>query len=209
MEHPPTVQDRHRLARRSLLVGVPAVWIAVALAHPVANVGSLYDDLRGKVVIWTTVHVLQLVLSIGLAAGLWLSLRGREGPAATVARCAVPVYLVFFAAFDSITGIGSGLAIHHANSLTGSAHEGAVTTAEYLLNNRFTADVSPIWAIGQVALVTAIGATAFALRAAGTSRAAWGCVLAGALASMHAGPPAAIGFAFLAYGLVRADRERA
>ena len=201
-------EDRHRFARRALFVGVPAVWIGVALSHPVADTGSLYEDLRGKVAIWMTVHVLQLVLSVGLAAGLWISLRGRQGRAATVARCAIPVYLVFFAAFDSITGIASGLALHHANSLTGAAHEGAVSTAEYLLNNRFTADVSPTWAIGQTAMVTAIGATAFALRATGISRAAWGCILAGALASMHAGPPAAIGFALLGYGLVRADGER-
>jgi hypothetical protein len=200
--------DRHRFARRGLLVGVPAVWIAVAFSHPVANVETLYEDLRGKVVIWMTVHFLQLVLSLGLAAGLWISVRGRQGPAATVARCAIPVYLVFFAAFDSITGIASGLAIHHANSLTGPAHEGAMATAEYLLDNRFTADLSPTWAIGQTALVTAIAATAMCLRRAGVSRAAWGTVLAGVLTSMHAGPPAAIGLALLAYGLVRADRER-
>jgi hypothetical protein len=206
---PDGARPDRRFARRSLFIGVPALWIAVALSHPVANVGSLYDDLRDHVPMWLGVHFAQLVLSVGLAAALRISVRGRTGPAAAITRYAIPVYLVFFAAFDSITGIASGLAIHHANTLTGQAHDGAVTTAEYLLNNRITGDVSPIWAIGQTALVLAIGSAAMAFRAAGLSRAAWGFTLAGVFAVMHAGPPAALGFALLAYGLYRADKDQA
>jgi len=203
--------DQHRRAEASpartvFLVGVPLLWIVVALLHPQGD-GDVYDYLDDKVGLWLGVHFAQPVLSLGVAAVLWMLLAGRTGTAATVARVALPVWLVSFAVFDSVTGIASGLAVHHANGLEGPEQQGAGSTAEYLVDNRITADFSPVWFVQAAALLTAVIATALVLRAAGASRAVFVAMLIGTLLVFHAGPIAAVGLVALAAAFVLADRE--
>lgn len=204
---PEPTEPRRPGWRTALFVGVPLAWIGVALVHPMGGAGSVYEELRDKADLWLGVHFAQLVLSLGLAAALWITVRGHTTVAATVTRLCIPVYLVFFAAFDSVTGMASGLAIRHANSIEGPAQAGAASTADYLVTNHFTADFSPIWAIASVALVAAVAGTAMTLRAAGFSRRVWGFVLGGVLISMHAGFFAAAGLSALAVGLYLADLD--
>jgi hypothetical protein len=170
---------------------------------------AIYEGLRHDVGLWIGVHVAQLVLATGLGAALWLAVRGRHGPAATLTRLAIPVYLVFFAAFDSVAGIASGLALHHAGSLSGDERAGAVSTAEYLLDNRWAGDMSALWSVAQVALVVAILGTATTLRRAGASRLTWIAGFVGVLTCMHAGPPAAVGLVALGTALWTAERQGA
>lgn len=130
----------------------------------------------------------------------------REGVAATTTRIALPIYLAFFSAFDSVAGMATGLAVHHANETTGAAHDGAVSTAEYLMSNNIASNMSPIAAVATFALVAAVMGAAMTLRQAGASRAVWGLTLAGLFLNVHAGWPAAFGLAALGSGLVLADR---
>jgi hypothetical protein len=192
--------------RTALLVGIPLAWIVVALVHP-QGTGDAYDMLDDKVGLWLGVHFAQPVLSLGVAAALWMLLAGRTSTAATVARVAIPVWLVSFAVFDSVTGIASGLAVRHANSLDGAEQRGAGSTADYLVDNRITADFSPVWLIQAGALLTAVIATALVLRSAGASRAVFVTMLVGSLLVFHAGPAAAVGLVALAAAFVLADRE--
>ena len=185
------------------VVAAPALWVLVALAHPMGS-GSLYPELHDQVPLWLTLHAAQLVLSIGLAAGLWTALRGLHGAAATMARAAIPVYLVFFAAFDSVAGLATGLTIHHANSNSGAVREGAISTADYLMS---AANLSPVNAIGSTAMIFAIAGTAMALRRAGAHRSTWGLLLTGLLGTMHAGGAAAVGFGALALAFHRLHRS--
>ncbi len=193
--------------RTALVVGVPAAWIVVALLHPMGGGASVYDGLREQADLWLGVHFAQLVLSLGLGAALWITVRGRTAISATVTRVAVPVYLVFFAAFDSVTGMASALAIRHANSLDGAAQDGAAGTVDYLVTNHFTGDFSPVWAIASLALVAAVAGTAMTLKAAGAPRAVWGFARGGVQMSVHAGPLAAMGLAALAFGLYLSERN--
>jgi hypothetical protein len=193
-------------ARTAFLVGIPLLWIVVALVHPQGD-GDVYDSLDDKVGLWLGVHFAQPVLSLGLAAVLWLLLAGRTSTTATVARVAIPVWLVSFAVFDSVTGIASGLAVHHANGLEGQEQQGAGSTAGYLVENTITADFSPVWFIQAAALLTAVIATALVLRAAGASRAVFVAMLIGGLLVFHAGPIAAVGLVALAVAFVLADRD--
>jgi hypothetical protein len=203
--------NQHRQAgaspgRTVFLVGVPLLWIVVALVHPQGQ-GDAYDLLDDKVGLWLGVHFAQPVLALGVAAALWMLVAGRTSTAATVARVAVPVWLVSFAVFDSVTGIASGLAVHHANGLEGPEQQGAASTAEYLVDNRITADFSLVWFVQSAALLTAVIATALVLRSAGASRAAFVAMLVGGLLVFHAGPIAAVGLVALAAAFVLADRE--
>jgi hypothetical protein len=201
------VRPRGGKAWEVVLVGIPLVWIVVALAHPQGS-GDLYDELKDQVAVWLGVHFAQLVLALGLAFVFWTLLAGRTGTAATVARVALPVWLVSFAAFDSVTGIATGLAVHHANGLDGAEQAGAASTAEYLSNNRFTADFSVVWFVQAAALLTVVIATALVLRSAGASRGLFVAMLGGVLLVFHAGPIAAIGLLAIAIAVVLAYRER-
>ena len=106
-------------ARTAFLVGVPLVWAVIALLHPQGD-GDVFDYLDDMVGLWLGVHFAQPVLALGVAAILWMLLAGRTSTAATVARVAIPVWLVSFAVFDSVTGLGSGLAVRHAKDLSGA-----------------------------------------------------------------------------------------
>jgi hypothetical protein len=191
---------------RGALVAASAAWSAVALAHPMGGDGTVYEALRNDVALWIGVHLAQLVLSVALAAGLWASVRGLRSPAARLARASIPVYLVFFAAFDSIVGIATGLTVHHANSTTGATRQGAISTADYLMSNPVAGNWGILPGVSHVAMIGAIVGTGMALRKAGAARAAWAPLLVGVLLATHAGPMAAVGVLGLAVGLDRSLR---
>jgi hypothetical protein len=202
-----TPSGRRHPARLALFVSVPVVWAVVALVHPVAFEGTVYRDLQDQVGLWMGVHFAQLVLAVGLAAALHIAVRGRDQLPARVTRVALPIFLVAFASFDSVAGLGTGLAVKNANGLDGGQREAAGTAAEYLLDNRFAGDMSVVWLISGLALVTAIAGAAFTLREIGAPRRTWILVLVGTLTAMHMGPPAALGLLCLGAGLVGAQRS--
>ena len=188
------------------LIVIPVVWFVVALVHPMGS-GDVYEALDDKVPLWLGVHFAQLVLALGVALIFWLLLVGCTGTSVTVARVALPVWLVFFSAFDSVTGLASGLAVHHANGLEGQEQEGAASTADYLVTNHVTADFSPVWFLQGAAFLTIVIATALALRSAGASRGLYYATLGGALLVLHAGVIAAVGLVSIAATILLANRE--
>jgi hypothetical protein len=192
--------------RTAFLVGIPLVWAVVALVHPQGD-SDVFEYLDDKLGLWLGVHFAQPLLALGVAAILSMLLAGRTSTAATVARVAIPVWLVSFAVFDSVTGLGSGLAVRHAKDLSGAEQQGAASTAEYLLENKITADFSPVWFVQAAALLTAVIATALVLRSAGASRAIFVSMLIGTLLVFHAGAAAAVGLVALAVAFFLADRH--
>jgi hypothetical protein len=169
--------------------------------------GTVYEGLRNDVVLWIGVHLVQLATSLALGAGLWTLVRDLHSPAARIARASIPVYLVVFAAFDSIVGIATGLAVHHANSTTGATHEGAISTADYLMSNPLAGNWGVLPGIAHTAMIGALLGTGLALRRAGTARRIWAPVLVGLLLATHAGPAAAVGAAALGLAFWRAFRR--
>jgi hypothetical protein len=194
--------------RRVFLIGTPAAWIVVALLHPVPDNGSVYEDLSGVSGRWLGVHLAQLGLTVLMGAVLWTAVRDRSGLAPSLTRCAVPVYLVFFAAFDAVAGIASGLAVRHGNGLTGEARQGAASTAEHLLLNHVAGDASPLAAISTVSLTTAVIGVSMTWRKAGAARSIWIPVIGGVLLNFHAaGAIPVLGLGAFAYAMFAADRD--
>jgi hypothetical protein len=182
-----------------LLLLAPIAWIPIALLHPMGG-QSAYEALHDKIGLWVGIHFAQLAFALGVAALLWCLLDGLTTRGARAARVSLPIYLVTFAAYDGITGIGTGLVVKHANGATGAAREGAADAADYLLMNQISADLSPLHVISSVALVVAFIGTALALRTHGVARRVWLPVAFGLLIAMHAGPGTALGAACLAAG---------
>jgi hypothetical protein len=200
---------RSRLTWRTLvLVGAPLAWIPVAFLHPAANPDSVYEDLAAAADRWLFVHLAQLVLTLLIGVALWMAVAGRRGLTATITRVAVPVYLVSFAAFDSVAGIATGLAIRHAQSLPAAQVDGVASTTEYLALNYFTGDFSPLAFISGISLSAGVVGVAMTLRSVGASRVVWISAFGGVLLNLHAaGVIPAVGLAAFAGALYIADRK--
>jgi len=188
------------------LTAIPLAWVVVALVHPQGS-GDAYEGLQDEVGLWIGVHLAQPVLALGLAAVLWVLLLDRRGAAPTVARFAIPVWLVSFTVFDSIAGLATGLAIRHATGLAGAEEAGAASAAQYMLDNHLAGGISPVWFLQATAFVTIIIATALVLRSAGASRALFVAMLVGALHVFHAGPISAVGLVAITVAVLLANRE--
>jgi hypothetical protein len=110
------------LLRRVLLLVPPVLLAGLEVVHPQPrmNVQALMD-----VSTWfATFHAVQLAL-IGLVAVSVLLLADRFRRAtAWATRIGVGMFLVFFSAYDTLAGIGTGLAMLSARTLSAAQQEG-------------------------------------------------------------------------------------
>jgi hypothetical protein len=174
-----------------VVLAAPLVWVVVAFLHPTAEP---YEGIADEANRWIFVHVMQLVLTPFLAAGVWLLMDGIQSVAASVTRAVLAFWMVFFSAFDAVAGIATGVLTRHANSLAGSEKEGVVTAIDFLWDDsRLTGGFSVLGILGQGSwIVLAIAATV-ALYRAGFHRLLVGATLVSVLFAGHAGPIAAVG----------------
>lgn len=149
--------------RRLVLLGPPLGLAVLTLFHPLTHPAQL----DGGATRWLIVHSLQLLFSVLLAYSVWTLLDGLVGRAATIARVALPVFLVFFAAYDTSAGIATGW-LSHASSGGGEAER----PIEILFDeNWLSGNVSLVGSVSAVAWITVAVGCAFALRRAGADRA--------------------------------------
>jgi hypothetical protein len=73
---------------------------------------------------------------------VWTILRGTTSAAATLSRAAVAVWLVFFSAYDSLAGIGTGVLVREATSVTGDEQAGLVRAADFFWDSHLSGNVS-------------------------------------------------------------------
>jgi hypothetical protein len=101
VSQPGRVRSRRRtLARRAFLFAVPVATAIVIAGHPPDP--ETATDLGERTGRYVAVHVGLLFMLPLLGVALWLLLDGVSGLAATVSRAAIPVTLVFYAAFDAL-----------------------------------------------------------------------------------------------------------
>jgi hypothetical protein len=175
-----------------VVLAAPLVWIVVAFLHPNAEP---YEGIADEANRWIFVHVIQLVLTPFLAAGVWLLMEGIHSVAASVTRAVLAFWMVFFSAFDAVAGIATGVLTRHANSLAGSEKEGVVAAINFLWDDSRLAGggFSFLGILGQGSwIVLAIAATVAVYRA-GLRRLLVGATLGSVLFAGHAGPIAAVG----------------
>ena len=115
------------LAGIFLAVAGPLLWACLVLFHPMPGEGSPYEGISDVVDRWLVVHVGQLLLTPLLVLAVWRLLSGLTSPAATVSRCALVVWAVFFSAYDSIQGIATGFS--SATQAASTATAGNPSTA--------------------------------------------------------------------------------
>jgi hypothetical protein len=186
------------LAGIFLAVAGPLLWACLVLFHPMPGEGSPYEGISDVVDRWLVVHVGQLLLTPLLVLAVWRLLSGLTSPAATVSRCALVVWAVFFSAYDSIQGIATGLLIRYASGLDGDGRQSVDRALDYLVGDSLLAgDISFLGLVAGGAWLTTALAAAVALHKA---RAGKAVVVAMCLSTVFAAhmAPAAFGLAALA-----------
>jgi hypothetical protein len=162
--------------RRVLLLAPPLMFAGLAVAHPQPepNLESLMDAAT-----WFAVfHVIQLVLT-GLVAVSVLLLADNFGRAtAWMTRVGVGVFLVFFSAYDTLAGIGTGLAMRSARDLPLAQQEGVFSVVKDwpALSAPFALSI-----VGTLGWVVAVGSVSLAARRQKARRLEWVLLMASSL----------------------------
>ena len=154
---------------RTLLVAPPLVFAGFTLLHPQPdeNTQALIDASTW----FMAYHMIQLPL-IGLVAISVLLLADAFGRASAWPIClGLGTFLVFFSAYDTLAGIGTGLAMRGARELPDAQQD----VVYDLVKTWPAADPWVFWlsVVGTAGWVLALGYLAVAVRAAGAPRAQW------------------------------------
>jgi hypothetical protein len=146
-------------AEAAFLVGVPLAWAVLLLFHPTGS-DDYYVVVSDSVTPWLVVHLGTILFIPLLAAAMFVLLRGIDGTAATVARVALVVFAVVYAAFEVTVGIGSGILGDAINQLPAGQR---VVGAELLASYNESDVITVLSTIGSLAWLVAVTAAGVAL----------------------------------------------
>lgn len=168
-DHAPTGRTTRRWPNAD-----PARWIALAapilvslvvLWHPLDPAAAM--DLADRSTRWIWIHVGLLAVLPLLAAAVWYLLSPIQSRAATVSRMMLAPALVLYSAFDSLVGLGTGVLVREASTMTGDA-TGAVELVEHWWS--VPSPIGLISALAQLSWLVVLAAAAIAHAQAGSGR---------------------------------------
>jgi hypothetical protein len=143
------------------VIGVPLAWSVVLLFHPTGDGEDFYPIIRDQVTAWMTVHVGTLLFVPLIAAVVYLLLLGVEGPAAQVSRVALAPFVVFYAAWEVLIGIGVGVLAEEVNGLPAAEQDAGARVLEGFADSGI---IRAFELIGTGSLLVALTAAGIALR---------------------------------------------
>jgi uncharacterized membrane protein YccF (DUF307 family) len=193
--------ERETWLRRGFLFLAVAGYIVLGAIHPAEiNVGD-------ATTLYLGLHLVQPVLILLLAWGIWLLVKDLPGRAAHVARVAIVPYAIAYSMLDAIAGVALGQVVREANGM--SATDAAAV--QRLLDGTGTDYIgySIFIASGLAWFVMALAA-AMAVRTIGglgpTLLIAFGAAI---FAVGHPFPPGPIGMALFGCGIAWLELRRA
>jgi len=190
--------------RRALILAVPPTFAALTLFHPEQDP----HQLGSGVTQWLVVHTAQLVLTVLLAYALWILLEGLTGWGARLAKAALPVFLVFFSAFDAVAGLATGWLERDAHHHPATEHVTIRTAIDELFNGNWLAgNLSIAGGTSAVAWLALTLGAAVALRQAGAGRLTVTAMAAAALFANHPPPLGTAGLLALSVAAYTWDRQ--
>ena len=171
---------------RTLLLSTALLALAVVLYwHPPGG-QNVFEGVSPDVDAWLFVRTALLSPSRRSAWPRSELLRGVEGRAATVSRVAVVLFLVFYTAYETTIGVGTGVLVDYANGLP-PAEQAAVADAIQDYNRDWIVAEYPSIAliVSFFGWVVAMFAAASALRREGATKTVTALVAGRALFAIH------------------------
>lgn len=194
--------------RRAFLLGGPLVLAVVLWWHP-AGGENVYEGVRDDVGDWLFVHTAFLLVTPLLGIAAFVLLQGLLSRAATVSRIALVFFLVFYTAYETSVGIGTGILVDFANGLPASEQAVVADAIQDYNRNPILTDPSLSLFLGTLGWIIAMIAAAVAYRREG---AGWPLTLligAAAMFAIHPPPIGPIGLVCFAAAFVLVERARA
>ena len=193
--------------RRALLLG-PLVLAVVLWWHP-AGGENVYEGVRADVGDWLFVHTAFLLVTPLLGIAAFVLLQGLSSRAATVSRIALVFFLVFYTAYETSVGVGTGILVDYANGLPASEQAVVAGAIQEYNTNPILTDPSLSLFLGALGWIVAMIAAAVAYRREG---AGWPLTLligGAAVFAIHPPPIGPIGLVCFAAAFVLVERARA
>jgi hypothetical protein len=191
----------------AFMIGVPAAWGILLLFHPQGE-GDFYGVIDGNVVPWVTVHLGMGIFVPLFAGAVYLLLRGVDGTAGTVSKIGLAVFAIFYAAWELILGVGTGLFTEEVNALPQAQQ---AVGADLVDSYGESAVITALSYIGSTGLAVGMIGAAVALRR--VYKLGWAplvlMVLAIPLISIHEPPPGPIGLVLFIGAVLLIARHKA
>jgi hypothetical protein len=160
--------------RSAVLIGSPLLMAVSSVLHPRAPFGraGMLEFLRPRLSLWMGVHLVQLFLLLLLGLALFLLTEGLSGRAATLSRLATAVFLVFYGAFDSVVGVGTGMLARVVEAQPPIDASLAAEIVDRFWLARLGTPIGPLILVACLSWLVAATSAALALRARGAPRSA-------------------------------------
>ena len=194
--------------RRALLIGCPLGLAVVLWWHP-AGGENVYEGVRDDVDAWLFVHTAFLLATPVLGIAAFVLLHGLSSRAATVSRVALVFFLVFYTAYESNVGIGTGILVDYANGLPAAEQAVVADAIQDYNRNPILTDPSVSLVAGTLGWIVAMIAAAVAFRQAGASWALTLLIGFAAVFAIHPPPIGPLGLVCFAAALLMVERARA
>jgi hypothetical protein len=186
--------------RRGILATAVVGYIVLGAVHPAEiNVGD-------ATTLYLGLHLVQPVLILLLAWGIWLLVKDLPGRAAQIARVAIVPYAIAYSMLDAIAGVALGQAVREANGM--SAADAAVVQGILDSGTDYIGIV--IWVASGLAWFAMALAAAVAVRQIGGLGPSLLMTIGAAIFAVgHPFPPGPIGIALFGLGVAWLEVRRA
>jgi len=174
-------------ARNAFLIAAPLAFAALLMLHPMGGsdfAALVSDDLTP----WLAVHYGGAVLFPLMGYVVWQLIRDLPGRAATVARVAIPVYAVFYGAYEAMVGLATGITTQQGDELTGAERDGVAEAVNAIAAHPIVGEGGLFSTLGGLAWITVMTGAIMALRAAGVRTSALVLLGVGTLMVLHIPP---------------------
>jgi hypothetical protein len=194
--------------RSAFLIAAPLAFAALLMLHPMGG-DDFATVVSENLTPWLAVHYGAAVLFPLMGCVIWLLIRDLSGRAATVARIAIPVYAVFYAAYEAMMGIATGVMTQQGNGMTGAERNGVAEAVNAIPTHPIVGDGGLLSSIGSLAWIIAITGAVLALRAAGVRPSALVLLGIGTFMALHIPPIGPLALVCLSGAALLIERRRA
>lgn len=147
--------------RYFVLLFVPLALAILEIWHDSDFVDAVYMNLSPHINWWIFLHVLQIPLFALAGTGVWLLIKPYTSLEALIAKISLWIFIVFYAAFDSLAGIGTGLIVKYGLSYPSSQQDVIAQLAQNFFHDPdfggfyswFSLFASYSWLIAMIATV--------------------------------------------------------